>query len=147
MKKEKGSSSWPTKGLPCKWTGSGRVQRQVRIQNPLTSDQRVKAEHHTYVLKEIPINWEWTDWLLRKRKGTGRFQCKVENKRSVELVIEAPRFKGLCRVSYLLPHKSLVGQRCPFLNLVLNASSQGEQGLIRCVIEDVTNVTAGAILQ
>lgn len=95
------------------WEGAATGQ-DAEKQKPVTSDQGVKAEHHTHKLKEIPINWEWTDWLLGERKETGRFQCKKENKRSVELVIEALWFKGLCTVSYLPRHKSLAGQRWPF---------------------------------
>lgn len=73
-----------------------------------------KAEHHTYKLKDIRINWEWPDWLLWERKETGCFECKKEDKRSVELVIEAPWFKGLRTASYLLRHNSLAGQKWPF---------------------------------
>lgn len=126
------------------WEGAGW---DAEKQKPVPSDQSVEAEHHTYELKEIPTNWEWTDWLLGKRKGIGCFQCKMENKRSVELVIKALYFKGLHKVSYLLRHKSPAGQKCPFLNLPLNELSQQVQGLIGCVLGDITNVTAREMLQ
>lgn len=92
------------------WEGAATGQNAEK-QKPGTSDSSFKAEHHTHTLKEIPVRWEWTDWLLGGKKASGCFQCKKENKGSVELVIEALWFKGLCGVSYLLRHKSLPGQR------------------------------------
>lgn len=49
------------------WEGAGAGQ-DAEKQKPLTSDPSVQAEHHTYELKEIPINWDQTDWLLGKRR-------------------------------------------------------------------------------
>ena len=104
MKEEKGGSSWPGEGLPCRWTGRRRRKRKRRRRGRShrlgyreTKSFNITSEHHK--LKDVPVNWEWTDWLLWQRKGgTGCFQCKQGNKRSVEVVIEAQRFKGLQRL-------------------------------------------------
>lgn len=129
--------------------GGRREKQQVRMQKNkklVTSDQSDQAEHHTYTSSKKSV-WIGVDWLVAKgkKKAIGCFQCKMENKRSVELVIKAVYFKGLHRVSYLLRHKSPAGQKCPFINLPqMNQASEYKASLR--VLEDLTKATAAAIL-
>lgn len=126
MKKEKGSSSWPGKGLPCKWPRVGGSINRLGCRKTKTWNIRPECNGGTSHVRAQRNPFKMgVDQLVAMGKETELllFQCKKGNKRSVELVIEALWFKGLCTTSsYLLRHKSQAEQKWPFLDLVLNES-------------------------